>query len=83
LASGFRPREHDIVVKEHWRQSGFANTDLDFQLRQRGNSHVIVVGLLAGACIELTARFAMEFGYHVTLVRDAAAFTMDIDACGR
>jgi len=34
---------------------------------------VIVMGLLANTCIESTARFAMELGYHVTLVRDATA----------
>jgi nicotinamidase-related amidase len=40
---------------------------------------VIVVGLLANTCIESTARFAMELGYHVTLVRDAtAAFTHEM-----
>src|SRR6185369_5162542 len=69
----FAPRPGDIVIKEHWAQSGFANTDLDFQLKQHGVSHVIVVGLLANTCIESTGRFAMEFGYHVTLVRDATA----------
>jgi nicotinamidase-related amidase len=48
-------------------------------LRQRGVTHVIVVGLLANTCIESTARYAMEFGYHVTLVRDAtAAFTKEM-----
>ena len=32
--------------------------------------------LLANTCIESTGRFAIEFGYHVTLVKDAtAAFT--------
>jgi nicotinamidase-related amidase len=69
----FVPQAGDIVVKEHWAQSGFANTDLDFQLKQHGVSHVIAVGLLANTCIESTARFAMELGYHVTLVRDATA----------
>ncbi|EJC82395.1 nicotinamidase-like amidase [Rhizobium leguminosarum bv. trifolii WSM2297] len=69
----FAPKPGDIVVKEHWGQSGFANTDLDMQLRQKGITHVIVVGLLANTCIESTARFAMELGYHVTLVRDATA----------
>jgi nicotinamidase-related amidase len=34
---------------------------------------VILVGLLANTCIESTARFAMELGYRVTLVRDATA----------
>jgi nicotinamidase-related amidase len=67
------PRPGDIIVQEHWAQSGFANTDLDQQLRQRGISHVIVIGLLANTCSESTARYAMEIGYHVTLVRDATA----------
>jgi len=69
----FAPRAGDIVVRQHWGQSGFANTDLDMQLKQHGITHVLIVGLLANTCIESTARFAMELGYHVTLVRDATA----------
>ena len=69
----FAPKPGDIVGQEHWGQSGFANTDLDMRLKQKGITHVIVVGLLANTCIESTARFAMELGYHVTLVRDATA----------
>jgi nicotinamidase-related amidase len=69
----FASKEGDIVVQEHWGQSGFANTDLDFRLKQKGITHVIIVGLLANTCIESTARFAMELGYHVTLVKDATA----------
>ena len=42
----FAPQAGDIVVKEHWGSSGFANTDLDLQLKQHGISHVIIVGLL-------------------------------------
>jgi nicotinamidase-related amidase len=69
----FAPQEGDVVVLEHWAQSGFADTDLDFQLKQHGITHVVVVGLLANTCIESTARYAMELGYYVTLVRDATA----------
>ena len=71
--SDFQPQPGDVVVQEHWGQSGFANTDLDLQLKQHGISHVVLVGLLANTCIESTGRFAMELGYHVTLVRDATA----------
>ncbi|MEK1897304.1 MAG: isochorismatase family cysteine hydrolase [Rhizobium sp.] len=75
----FAPKPGDIVAQEHWGQSGFANTDLDFRLKQKGITHVIVVGLLANTCIDSTARFAMELGYHVTLVRDAtAAFSHEL-----
>jgi nicotinamidase-related amidase len=73
----FLPHDGDIVIKEHWAQSGFANTDLDFQLKQQGITHVVVVGLIANTCIESTSRFAMELGYHVTLVRDATAAFSD------
>ncbi|MZE70477.1 isochorismatase family cysteine hydrolase [Streptomyces sp. SID5789] len=69
----FQPQPGETVVAEHWAQSGFANTDLDFQLKQHGITHVVLVGLLANTCIESTGRFAMELGYHVTLVRDATA----------
>ncbi len=50
----FAPQPGDVVIKEHWGQSGFANTDLDQQLKQHGISHVIVIGLLANTCIEST-----------------------------
>jgi nicotinamidase-related amidase len=74
----FAPQADDIIIKEHWAQNGFANTDLDFQLKQNMISKVIVIGLLANTCIEATGRYAMELGYHVTLVKDStAAFSMD------
>ena len=69
----FQPQPDDIVVHEHWYSSGFANTDLDLQLKQFGISHVIIMGMIANTCIEATGRFAAELGYHVTLVKDATA----------
>ncbi|MGB3496034.1 MAG: isochorismatase family cysteine hydrolase [Elainellaceae cyanobacterium] len=70
---GFGPETGDIIVKEHWGASSFANTDLDVQLRQRGITHVIFIGAIANTCTEASARYAAELGYHVTLVRDATA----------
>ncbi|WP_158938195.1 isochorismatase family cysteine hydrolase [Burkholderia sp. S171] len=69
----FGPQPGDVVIKEHWAQSGFANTDLDVQLKQHGIQKIILIGLIANSCIESTARFGMELGYHVTLVTDATA----------
>lgn len=69
----FGPQEGDIVVKEHWAQNGFANTDFDALLKQHGIEKLIFVGLIANSCIEATARYGMEIGYHVTLVVDATA----------
>ncbi len=69
----FLPQRNDVVIQEHWGGSGFANTDLDFQLKQHGIDTVIIVGMLANTCIETTGKFAAELGYHVTLVKDATA----------
>lgn len=73
----FGPKPGDVIVHEHWAQNGFANTDLDAQLKQHGIAKLILVGFIANSCIEATARFGMELGYHVTLIKDAtAAFDM-------
>jgi nicotinamidase-related amidase len=69
----FGPKPGDVVVLEHWAQNGFANTDLDAQLKQHGISKLIMVGFIANSCVEATARFGMELGYHVTLITDATA----------
>jgi nicotinamidase-related amidase len=70
---GFTPRTGEIVAAEHWCSSGFANTDLDLQLRKHGVQQLIVMGLIAHTCLEATVRFAAELGYGVTVVKDATA----------
>ncbi|HEX4164528.1 MAG TPA: isochorismatase family cysteine hydrolase [Bryobacteraceae bacterium] len=52
---------------------GFANTDLDLQLKKHGIHKLIVIGLIAHTCVEATVRFAAELGYEVTVVKDATA----------
>src|ERR1700692_3141421 len=69
----FGPKPGDVVVLEHWAQNGFANTDLDELLKQHGIQRLILVGFIANSCVEATARFGMELGYHVTLIKDATA----------
>ena len=69
----FVPAPGEIVAQEHWCSSGFANTDLDLQLKKHGIHHLIVIGLIAHTCIEATVRYAAELGYEVTVVNDATA----------
>jgi len=69
----FVPKPGEIVASEHWCSSGFANTDLDLQLKKHGIHQLIVIGLIAHTCIEATVRYAAELGYDVTVVRDATA----------
>jgi nicotinamidase-related amidase len=73
IRSEFEPKPGEIVAAEHWCSSGFANTDLDLQLKKHGIHKLIVIGLIAHTCIEATVRFAVELGYDVTMVRDATA----------
>src|SRR6516162_3640294 len=69
----FAPKPGEIVAQEHWCSSGFANTDLDLQLKKHGIHQLIVMGLIAHTCVESTVRYAAELGYEVTMVKDATA----------
>lgn len=71
-----KPQPGELVCAEHWFQSGFANTDLDYLLRQHGIDRLVLTGQRTNACFEMTGRYGVELGYHVTLLSDAtAAFT--------
>jgi ureidoacrylate peracid hydrolase len=73
IRSEFAPQSGEIVAQEHWGSSGFANTDLDLQLKRHGIHQLVVMGLIAHTCVEATVRYAAELGYEVTMVRDATA----------
>jgi ureidoacrylate peracid hydrolase len=73
IRAEFVPQPGEIVAMEHWCSSGFANTDLDLQLKKHGIHQLIVIGLIAHTCIEATVRYAAELGYEITVVRDATA----------
>ena len=67
------------MAQEHWCSSGFANTDLDLQLKKHGIHRLIVMGLIARTCAEATVRYAAERGYEVTMVKDATADYSDVN----
>jgi nicotinamidase-related amidase len=77
IRTGFEPRADDVVAAEHWCSSGFANTDLDLQLKKHGIQKLVVIGLIAHTCVEATVRYAAELGYEVTVVKDATASYSD------
>lgn len=79
IRAEFMPLPGEIVVAEHWCSSGFANTDLDLELKRRGIERLILIGLIAHTCLEATARFGAELGYDVTVVRDATADYSDAE----
>jgi nicotinamidase-related amidase len=47
-------------------------------LTQHGIRQIVLIGMRANTCVDTTARFGQELGYHVTLLRDAiGAFAWD------
>ena len=73
IRSEFEPQPGEILAQEHWCSSGFANTDLDLQLKKHSIHQLIVMGLIAHTCVEATVRYAAELGYEVIMVNDATA----------
>ena len=79
IRTEFEPQSGDVVAHEHWGSSGFANTDLDLQLKKHGIHQLIIMGLIAHTCLEATVRYAAELGYQVTVVKDATADYSDAE----
>lgn len=72
------PEKGDLIAQNHWTASGFANTDLDFLLKMHDIDHIVIAGMRANTCIDSTARYGVELGYHVTLIKDGiGAFNQD------
>ena len=58
-----------VVTKRTW--GAFASTDLEDQLKARGITQLVVIGVATGTGVEATARQAYEQGFNVTLAIDA------------
>jgi len=68
-----QPEEGDIITQNHWTGSAFANTDMDLLLRMHHIDRLLIAGMRANTCIDSTARYGVELGYHVTLIKDGIA----------
>jgi len=75
IFEGMEPKleNGDVVVSKHWSSSAFQNTDLNYQLRQREITKVVLAGLTTNQCVEATARYAYDLGYETTMLSDATA----------
>jgi len=73
------PEPSDIVLYKH-RYSGFFDTGLDDVLRERGITHLIVVGATTSVCVESTVRDAVFRDYHCLVVEDCTAEPIALDS---
>src|SRR5262252_9285787 len=78
IRPGFEPKPGEIVATEHWCSSGFANTDLDLQLKKHGIHRLTVIGLIAHTCVEATVRFAAELDVNLPNYANAIVTTREI-----
>jgi len=75
IVDDLTPAESDILIEGKRGLDTFASTNLDFILRGRGISTVILAGFLTNCCVESTMRTAYEHGYRVITLTDCTAAT--------
>jgi ureidoacrylate peracid hydrolase len=69
------PAEGDIVIEGKRGLDTFASTNLDFILRSKGISTIVLSGFLTNCCVESTMRSGYENGYKVITLNDCVAGT--------
>jgi nicotinamidase-related amidase len=75
IVDDLTPAEGDILIEGKRGLDTFASTNLDFILRGRDISTVILAGFLTNCCVESTMRSAYENGYRVITLTDCTAAT--------
>lgn len=67
-----RPQPGDLVVSNN-RVSGFVNSSLDFLLRNRDITTLVLTGVATNITIESTARMATDLGYRTIVLSDCVS----------
>lgn len=73
------PRVHDVqdVYFPKSSRDAFTNPELDAWLRREQVDHLVVFGVMGGACVRATVLAARNRGYRVTVVKDAVGAPSD------
>lgn len=75
IVDDLAPQQGDIVVEGKRGLDTFASTNLDFILRSKGITTMIIGGFLTNCCVESTMRTGYENGYNVITLADGTAAT--------
>ena len=75
IVDDLAPSEGDIVVEGKRGLDTFASTNLDFILRSKGITTIVLGGFLTNCCVESTMRTGYENGYEVITLTDCVAAT--------
>lgn len=72
------PHPDDVVLYKH-RYSGFFETRLEAELRERGIETIMFVGATTSVCVESTVRDAMARDFHCLVLEDCVAEPIGAD----
>lgn len=75
IVDSLAPQAGDIVVEGKRGLDTFASTNLDFILRSKGITTIVLGGFLTNCCVESTMRTGYENGYQVITLTDCTAAT--------
>ena len=75
ISDEMAPQDGDIVVEGKRGLDTFASTNLDFMLRSKGITTIVLGGFLTNCCVESTMRTGYENGYRVYTLKDCVAAT--------
>lgn len=75
IVDDLSPQAGDIVIEGKRGLDTFASTNLDFILRSKGITTIILGGFLTNCCVESTMRSGYENGYQVITLTDCVAAT--------
>jgi ureidoacrylate peracid hydrolase len=75
IVDALAPQAGDVVVEGKRGLDTFATTNLDFILRARGITTIVLGGFLTNCCVESTMRTGYEKGYNVITLSDCVAAT--------
>lgn len=73
IVDDLAPAQGDIVVEGKRGLDTFASTNLDFILRSKGITTLVLGGFLTNCCVESTMRSGYENGYRVITLSDCVA----------
>jgi ureidoacrylate peracid hydrolase len=77
IVDDLSPQAGDIVVEGKRGLDTFASTNLDFILRSKGITTIVLGGFLTNCCVESTMRTGYENGYEVITLSDCVAATSE------
>ena len=75
IVDDLAPADGDIVIEGKRGLDTFASTNLDFILRSKGITTIVLGGFLTNCCVESTMRSGYENGYKVITLNDCLAAT--------